>query len=278
MTNRTLQLPEPREDTTTSIGRANVTAGAALLVMAVISGFAYLIAVKGLVTPGNAVKTAKDISAHESLFRIGYLALFFVAALDVIVAWVLFRVFAPVNRRLSAVGAWLRTGYAGVFIVAISRLTSVLSLLSPRASGAGASTSQLREQVLHRINSFTEIWNVGLILFGVYLLTLAYLAYRSSFVPGLVSALLAIAGCAYLFDSFTALTIRATDTPLSTISAAGELMFALWLVTRGHRITRRSASDHNGSIVAAREERRTTASHQSPISTTPFSPSLTTSK
>ena len=268
MTIRTLQMPVLRKDGDTSINRASITAGVALLVMAAISGFAYLIAVKGLVTPGNALKTANDVSAHQSLFRFGYLGLFLVAALDVIVAWVLFRVFAPVNRSLSAVAAWLRTAYAGVFVVAISRLTGVLSLLSPRGSSAGAITNEARDQVLNRINSFTDIWNAGLILFGIYLITLAYLAYRSGFVPRLVSVLIGIAGFGYLFDSFTALSVRATDTPLSTVSAAGEFVFALWLVIRGRRITLHSESDHRDSIVSAREESRITSLSESPLSTT----------
>ena len=87
MTTRTLQKSDPLEDAAAPVNRASVNAGVALLIMGVISGFSYLFAVKGLITPENAVKTAQDISAHESLFRIGYLGLFLVAVLDVIVAW-----------------------------------------------------------------------------------------------------------------------------------------------------------------------------------------------
>jgi len=218
--------------------------------MAALSGFGYLIAVKGLVIPGNAAKTASKISAHESLFRLGFLSLFVAAALDAVVAWLLFRVFAPVNRGLSAVAAWSRTAYAAIFAVAISRLTGIPGLLSPRGGSSGI-TTQMQDQVLHRINSFNDIWNVGLILFGVYLITLAYLAFRSGFVPKLISVLLAMAGFAYLFDGFTALAIRATDTPLSTVSAVGEFVFALWLLVRARQITLPSNADLGNSIVAA---------------------------
>jgi hypothetical protein len=218
--------------------------------MAALSGFGYLIAVKGLVTPGNAAKTASKISAHESLFRFGFLSLFIVAALDAVVAWLLFRVFAPVNRGLSAVAAWSRTAYAAIFVVAVSKLIGIPGLLSPRGGGSRF-TSQTQDQVLHRITTFNDIWNVGLILFGVYLITLAYLAFRSGFVPKFISVLLAMAGFAYLFDSFTALTIRATDTPLSTVSAIGEFVFALWLIVRARRITLPSKVDPVDSIVAA---------------------------
>jgi hypothetical protein len=278
MTNRKLRKPAPLENVNTTINRASTTAGVVLLFMAALSGFGYLFAVKGLVTPGNAVKTASKISAHESLFRFGFLSLFVVAALDAVVAWLLFRVFAPVNRRLSAVAAWGRTAYAAIFVVAVSQLTSVPGLLSPRGSGSSTATSQLRTQVLHRINSFNDIWNVGLILFGLYLIALAYLAYRSGFVPRLISVLLGMAGFAYLIDSFTALTIRATDTPLSTVSAAGEFVFALWLIIRGRRITFHTEWTHCNSIVAAREETSIESSAQFPSSLTPTNSNPTTSK
>jgi hypothetical protein len=237
----TLQRSDPRSDATTPIGRTSVNAGILLLVMGVISGFSYLFALKGLVTPGSAVKTAKNISAHEGLFRFGYVGLFLAAVLDVIVAWVLFRFFAPVNRSLAVIAAWVRTAYATVFVAAITRLAGVPGLLSHRGNSAG--TSALRDQVLHRIDSFNNIWNAGLILFGAYLLVLAYLALRSGFVPRLVSGLLGIAGISYILDSVTALSIRASDTPLSSVSALGEIVFALWLVIRGRRISMGSGSE-----------------------------------
>lgn len=237
MSIRKLREPASRENANATINRAGTTAGIVLLCMAALSGFGYLIAVKGLVTPGNAVKTASKISAHESLFRFGFLSLYIVAALDAVVSWLLFRVFAPANRGLSAVAAWSRAAYLAIFVVAIS-------------GGSGIS-GQTQGQVLHRINSFNDIWNIGLILFGVYLITLAYSALRSGFVPKFISVLLAMAGFAYLFDSFTALTIRATDTSLSTVSAIGEFVFALWLIVRARRITLPSKVVLVDSIVAA---------------------------
>jgi hypothetical protein len=52
-----------------SIRKASITAGVGLLVMSALSGFGYLFAVKGLVTQGNAARTARDIVAHETLFN-----------------------------------------------------------------------------------------------------------------------------------------------------------------------------------------------------------------
>ena len=80
--------------------------------MSVLSAFGYLVAVKGLVVPGNAARTARNIAGHEGLFRFGILSLYLVAALDVVVAWALYRVFKPVSEgvcRSSRRGSGSRT-------------------------------------------------------------------------------------------------------------------------------------------------------------------------
>ena len=117
-------------ETNHSIRKASTTAGVGLLAMSVLSAFGYLVAVKGLVVPGNAARTAKNIADHEGLFRFGILSLYLVAALDVVVAWALYRVFKPVSDALSKFAAWLRIAYAGVFMVAISQLFGALGLHS----------------------------------------------------------------------------------------------------------------------------------------------------
>ena len=117
-------------ETNRSVRKACTTAGVGLLVMSVLSAFGYLVAVKGLVVPGNAARTAKNIAGHEGEFRFGILSLYLVAVLDVVVAWSLYRVFKPVSDALSRLAAWLRIAYAAVFMVAISQLVGVLHLHS----------------------------------------------------------------------------------------------------------------------------------------------------
>jgi hypothetical protein len=69
------------------------------------------------------------IAASEGLFRFGIVSLFAVIALDVVVAWTLYRVFRPVIVSISLLGAAFRLVYAGVFMVAVSRLVGVPGLL-----------------------------------------------------------------------------------------------------------------------------------------------------
>ena len=192
---------------------------------------------KGARDSGNAARTAQNVADHENIFRFGILCLYLVAVLDVVVAWALYRVFKPVNSALSKLAAWLRTAYAAVFTVAISQLIGAL---------------RLHTQALAHINSFTNIWDAALVLFGLSLFVLAYLAYRSGFVPKLLGLLLAFAGLGYVFDTVIRVIVRGSSSDVSAITGMGEFVFALWLVFRGRRINMSGGESQDDSIRASR--------------------------
>lgn len=135
-----------------------------------------------LVTQGDAARTAKDIMDSESVFRFG-VSLYFAAVLDVVVAWALFRVFAPVSRGISMLAAWFRVVYAGIFVVAISQLVGILHLLNNEVYSAVFSPGQLNAQTLSAIDTFNDIRQAGLLLSGLHLLVIGYLAYIQVMFP-----------------------------------------------------------------------------------------------
>ena len=233
-------------DANRSIRQASVIAGAGLLLMSVLSAVGYLAGVKGLVTQGNPARTAKDILGSVGLFRFGILSLYLVAALDVVVAWALYRVFRPVSEGISMLAAWLRVLYAGVFIVAISQLVGALRLLDNHGYLTVFTANQLHAQALLRINTFTDIWDAGLVLFGIYLLVIACLAYKSGYVPKILGVLLAIAGLGYLVDSFGRVLSTGSGPDVSAFTGILEFLFALWLVIWGRRIT--LSKPHDGPV------------------------------
>jgi Domain of unknown function (DUF4386) len=96
-------------------------------VLALLAAFGHVGVVDRLIVADDAVRTAADIADSETLFRLGLASLLVAAALDIVVAWALFRVFEPVSRGLSMLTAWFRLAYAGVFVVAIAQLAGVPS-------------------------------------------------------------------------------------------------------------------------------------------------------
>jgi Domain of unknown function (DUF4386) len=227
-TMKTAVLLEPTA-ATRSTRKFSLLAGVGLLVMSALSAFGYLIAVKGHFTPGNPSRTAKQIMGSEGTFQLGVFSLFLVAALDVVVGWALYQVFRPVSERLSMLAALLRTAYAVAFVFGIIQLVGLTNLVNTQSAA--------HSQALQRIDRFTNIWDAGLVLFGISLLLVAYLVYRSSYAPNLLGVLVAIAGFGYLVDSFSRLHSRSSSLDISAITGIGEFVFALWLVIRGRRIT-----------------------------------------
>jgi Domain of unknown function (DUF4386) len=208
---------------TLSLRTASLIAGLALALMAALAAFGNFVAIQPLVTPGDAAKTAIDISQSEALFRWGIASLILVAVLDIIVAAALLRLFEPVNRSVSIAAAWFRVAYAAVYLVAIIQLVVALGLLGEP------------EQALRAIGAYGTIWLVGLILFGVHLLLIGYLAYRSGFMAKVFGILLVIAGLGYIADGFVAVLMPGPSISIGQFTFVGEVALMLWLLIRGTR-------------------------------------------
>ena len=218
-------------------------AGLGLVVMAILAGFGYVVAVAGLVTPADATATATAIRASRGLFGLGIISLLGVVALDVVVAWALHRILAPVHRTLSAVAAGIRYLYAGVFGVAVLQLVAALQTLD----AAGSTDATAAPAALLKIDAFHTIWDAGLILFGLHLATVAYLTYRSHFLPKLLGIVLAVAAVGYLFDSSAALLLTTPPPEISTITFIGEFLLALWLLFESRRTSVRADGTSSAS-------------------------------
>jgi len=216
--------------------RPALVAGTGLLAMAVLAPAAKYGVIQHLVTPGDASRTAGHILASAGLFRLGIAALAAVVILDIVVAWALLKFFEPAHKGLATLAAWLRISYAAIFAVAISRLMGVLPLLRNARHLTAFSIGQRQTEALLKIQDFQDIWKVSLILFGLYLVLIGYLACKSGYVPRLLGVLLVIAGGGYLLDSITGLLIANHTTSVSSFTFIGEALFMLWLLAKGRKV------------------------------------------
>jgi len=94
MTNHLQEPPLAPRDVTSSgpevaavrsVRQGSLIAGTGILLMAVLAGVGQLVVIEGLITEGNAAKTAEDILASEGMFRLGVASWYVVAILDVVV-------------------------------------------------------------------------------------------------------------------------------------------------------------------------------------------------
>lgn len=219
---------------------AGKLAGAALLAMTALAMFANFFVLESMVVVGDATETASRILADVAMFRIGIVAWVLIGVLDVVVAFALYMVFRPVSRSVSLLAAWFRLTYTAVFVAGMQSFMSVLRLLGDAEYMKAFDASQLQSQVMQSLDAFQDTWIIGLVLFGVHLGLLGYLAYQSGYVPRLFGILLLAAAASYLVDNLAKIAIPSYGGGVALVIAVpafvGELALAVWLLAKSKSV------------------------------------------
>jgi hypothetical protein len=74
---------------------------------------------------------------------------------------------------------------------------------------------------------------VASIFWGLWLLPLGILVYKSGFLPRILGVLLVIGFFGYLIDFVTFFYFPNFDSPIVLLTSIGELLFPLWLLIKG---------------------------------------------
>jgi len=217
-----------------TLRQAALTAGIAYLLMPVT--FAEFYIFPKLIIPANIEQTAQNIAAHGRLFFIAILCNLVTLLLDVVIAWALYILLAPVNRSLSLLTAWFRLVYTMVALFGLLNLVTVLRLLKTPDYLTAFGSQQLHAQVHLLLNSFRYDWSISLLIFGIHLCLLGYLIYRSSYIPKILGLLLFLVGISWVISSLRPYLYPNLHLGFISTIGFGELIFPLWLVIRGWKI------------------------------------------
>ena len=190
-----------------------------------------------LVIRGHIEQSVANIGSHHGLFLatvFGYLINFLG---DIIAALGLFILLAPVNRAASLLAAWLRLVYTTVAIVGLFNLVTVYRMITTPDYLNSFGTAQFNAQIDLLLHSFRYIWTMGLVIFALHLLLIAVLLYRSGYVPKILGIIIAADALCLL-----AIELRPYFWPTANlgwifIGTFGELIFMLWLLIMGWRIS-----------------------------------------
>jgi hypothetical protein len=209
-----------------------------------------------LVAPGDAATTAANVAASETLFRWGLAGEAAVVLIEIALAGVLYTLLRPVSRTLSMAAALARAG-EGVVMAAGNLVTGIMTLVM--VSGAGYLTAFSLEQrdalALAYQDANGQVVLVWGLFFGLHLVLLGWLVWRSGFLPRLIGLLLLLAGVGYLAQSFGVLVAPGLAGPLDVVvlvlAVPGELAIAVWLLVRGidaDAWARRAAAAHQSQL------------------------------
>jgi len=212
------------------------TAGGFYLIT-VITGLFAEIGVRGrLIDYGDAATTAHNIVASEGLYRLGFAADIVGSVAYVAVTLLLYELLKPVSRSLSLLAAFF--SLIGIAVGAAGALGHLAPLLLLKdAYMAPFDAAQLQALALLALKLHARAYWVALVFFGCYEAVLGYLIFKSEFLPRALGILVAVAGCAFLVNSFALMLSppvgNALNPYLLALDGIGEISLTIWLLFAG---------------------------------------------
>jgi hypothetical protein len=196
-----------------------------------------------LIVPDNAVDTARNMAAHETLFRVNIACnLIYVVNIVVLLA-ALYVILSPVNRTFALVAAICRMVLAVMWGITALNSLDALRLLGNTAYLAVFPANQLQTLARLHLASSYDAYYVGLPFWGLASAVCSFLWFKSRFIPralaafGMISSVWCVF-CAFafiVFPDFSA-TVGASwfDMPLVLF----EMALGVWLLFKGLSPTR----------------------------------------
>jgi uncharacterized protein DUF4386 len=215
-----------------------------------VAGFAYLITFATVVYVNfgihdrliveNNAETARNILAHERLFRVGIVGDLIYCVGVVALLSALYVILRPVSRGLALLAAFWRLVWVLMWLVMTLHLFDVLRLLTSADYSQTFEAEQLQALTSFYLGMRFDYYYVGL-LFGALASTVCgYLWFKSRYIPralaafGLISSAFCVA-CTlvlYIFPNFDKIVnLWWFDTPMGLFDIA----LSFWLLFKGLR-------------------------------------------
>ena len=211
--------------------------GGILYLVIIVVGALDQIFIRGrLIASGDAVSTAKNIMAAESLWRIGIAGDILMHVFDIPLMLVLYVLLKPVSKNLALLAVLFNLIQTAVLVANKLNLLMPLFLLGNADYLKAFEPRQLYALTYLFVRSHDNGFGIGLIFFGFACLVYGYLLFRSGYFPRAIGVLIVIAGLSYLTNSFTLILAPAYAglvLPVLVLALIGELSLGLWLIVKG---------------------------------------------
>ncbi len=190
-----------------------------------------------LIVSADATATAKNILAHEWLFRIGIAADLTTFLFAVALTLILYVLLKPVNKNLALLMVFFNLVQDAIGGINALNTYRPLQLLGGADYLKVFSPEQLQAMALLSLKAHAVGFGIALMFFGCSCLALGYLIFKSGFFPKLLGILMAVTGACYLIDSFAVILSPPVASMVFLVlmlpAFIGEVSFALWLTVKG---------------------------------------------
>ena len=224
-------------------------AGVLYLLVAIFSGFAFGYVLAKVYVPGDAATTAGNVVANSGLVRMGVVADLFQATVWVFLAMTLYILLKHVHQ--SAARAMVLLVAVGAAIVCLNDVFQFESVRvatdGSYAVALGAAGSSALVLLLLQIHHYGFL--AAQIFFGLWLVPLGYLAYKSAMFPKALGVALIVGGACYLVGLLAVFLVPDFDFGekinvfVTLPSAIAEISMVLYLLVVGVKIPKQNRDE-----------------------------------
>lgn len=197
----------------------------------------------GMIVPGNAAATVRNIAASESLFRLSLVSDLLRQALLMLLPLVLYKLLKPVDKTIASL--MVIFALVGVSISMLNEINHFAVLL------LSSNTDYLTAFKADQLNTLVMFF-LGLRKYGTYIpqllsfwvLLLGYLVFKSGFLPRILGILLMLGGVGYSVSAVLFFLLPNLDTVvLGLFAFIGESLFYLWLLIKSINVDKWEGRD-----------------------------------
>lgn len=205
-------------------------AGVLYLLNGIFSGFAFAYVIGKVYVAGNAAATAANVVAYSGLVRIGVAADLFQATIWVFLAITLYLLLKHVNK--SAASTMVVLVAVGAAIVCLNDVFQFESLriATDNAYAAAFGNAGSNALVLLLLDIHHYGFLIAQIFFGLWLVPLGYLAYKSGMFPKALGVALIAGGACYLVGMLAVFLIPDLGEKINTFITIPSAIAEIWML------------------------------------------------
>jgi hypothetical protein len=185
---------------------------------------------------GDAALIINTITTHESLFRISFVIGLFSVVLFLLAAWDLYAVLKPVNKNMALLFLLLNLGGFVIWCSSMLNLFAGVLILSGADYLKAFPADQLHALAMLFANLYKNGTIISQVPYGLWVLPLGYLIFKSGFLPKALGILLMIDFVSVFiwFSQFFLLpNYPIIAYPCYVVSFLAEFGLTLWLLIKG---------------------------------------------
>ena len=236
----TLSKTDIQNQTASQLHTAGRAAGLLYLAIIICGIFAEFFVRSNLIISGDPIATAANITASETLFRAGIVSDLVMILSDVAIGLAFYVLLKPVSNALALLAAFFRLAQAAALGLNLLNLFFGLKLITGADYLAGFDPDQLYALGLMFLEAHGLGYSIALVFFGLSLLILGYLIFKSGYFPKILGILLVIASLGYLVESSAKFLLPSYEVYRAFFDQVvigpaflAEFSLCLWLLIKG---------------------------------------------